>query len=384
MIILDATTKTIKVNMTGAITTTNPGFTVAYADDTASGLTEGANNGSLNGVTDVTVVAAPAASTRRVIKFISIQNTDTTAKTINIKYDVSATQVNIAVVTLQVNEVWTTDGTYDSGGALKNTMGVVSLTSGVTGVLPVANGGTNASSASITAFNNITGYTASGSTGTTSTNLVFSTSPTLITPALGTPSALVLTNASGTVTNLTLVTPALGTPSSGTLTSCTGLPIAGLVASTSTVLGVGSIELGHATDTTIARVSAGVISVEGVTVDTISATNTLTNKRITPRVSSASSYTTDTGSSLNSDNYDWFIVTAQAGALKFNNPGGTPTDGQALKIAVTGTAARALTWDTAYSASTVALPTTTVTTARLNIGFVWSAAGSTWICVAAA
>lgn len=67
----------------------------------------------------------------------------------------------------------------------------------VTGVLPVANGGTNASSASITAFNNITGFTASGATGTTSTNLVFSTSPSLTTPALGTPSAAVLTNATG-------------------------------------------------------------------------------------------------------------------------------------------------------------------------------------------
>ena len=49
---------------------------------------------------------------------------------------------------------------------------------------------------------------------------------------------------------------ALGTPSSGTLTSCTGLPIAGLVASTSTAIGVGSIELGHASDTTLSRVSA--------------------------------------------------------------------------------------------------------------------------------
>ncbi|UOF77653.1 hypothetical protein [Caudoviricetes sp.] len=58
-----------------------------------------------------------------------------------------------------------------------------------TGVLPVANGGTNASSAGITAFNNITGYTATGATGTTSTNLVFSTSPTLVTPTLGVASA---------------------------------------------------------------------------------------------------------------------------------------------------------------------------------------------------
>jgi hypothetical protein len=64
----------------------------------------------------------------------------------------------------------------------------------VSGVLPVANGGTNASSASITAFNNITGYTASGATGTTSTNLVFSTSPTLVTPLLGTPTSGNLSN----------------------------------------------------------------------------------------------------------------------------------------------------------------------------------------------
>jgi len=56
---------------------------------------------------------------------------------------------------------------------------------------------------------------------------------------------------------------ALGTPSSATLTNATGLPIAGLTASTVTALGVGSIELGHASDTTIARVSAGVASIEG-------------------------------------------------------------------------------------------------------------------------
>ncbi len=57
---------------------------------------------------------------------------------------------------------------------------------------------------------------------------------------------------------------ALGTPSSGTLTNCSGLPASGLVASTSQAVGLGSIELGHATDTTISRASAGVIAVEGV------------------------------------------------------------------------------------------------------------------------
>ena len=96
-------------------------------------------------------------------------------------------------------------------------------------------------------------------------NVVMSTSPTLVTPALGTPSSVTLTNATGLpvstgisglgtgvatflatpssanlistvtdetgtgslvfATSPTLVTPALGTPSSATLTNATGLPL---------------------------------------------------------------------------------------------------------------------------------------------------------------
>ncbi len=55
----------------------------------------------------------------------------------------------------------------------------------------------------------------------------------------------------------------LGTPVSGTLTNCTGLPVSGIAASTSTAVGVGSIEVGHASDTTVSRVGAGQLAVEG-------------------------------------------------------------------------------------------------------------------------
>ena len=44
---------------------------------------------------------------------------------------------------------------------------------------------------------------------------------------------------------------------------------------------IGTLELGHETDTTLARVSAGVVSIEGVNIVTTSSTDTLTNKTLT-------------------------------------------------------------------------------------------------------
>jgi hypothetical protein len=119
--------------------------------------------------------------------------------------------------------------------------GKIGLATHVSGTLPVANGGTG-----------VTSSTGSG-------NNVLSTSPTLVTPILGTPTSGTLTNCTGLPlstgvagtlpvanggtgvtsstgsgnnvlsTSPTLVTPILGTPTSGTLTNCTGLPLAGVV-----------------------------------------------------------------------------------------------------------------------------------------------------------
>lgn len=150
-----------------------------------------------------------------------------------------------------------------------------------------------------------------------------------------------------------------------------------------TLTTTGNIELGNASDTTIARVSAGVISVEGVTVDTISATNTLTNKRITKRVLALSAGSATPA--INTDSYDVVHITAQSAAITSftTNLTGTPVDGDTLRISITdnGTA-RALTWGTSFEASTVALPTTTVISTRLDVGFFWNTETSKWRCVA--
>jgi len=81
-------------------------------------------------------------------------------------------------------DVATGNALISGGVGVAPAYGKIGLTTHISGVLPVANGGTNASAASITSFNNITGYTATGATGTTSTNLVFSTSPSITTPTL--------------------------------------------------------------------------------------------------------------------------------------------------------------------------------------------------------
>jgi len=57
--------------------------------------------------------------------------------------------------------------------------------------------------------------------------------------------------------------------------------VAGIKTFTSALSAGSTIELGHASDTTISRVSAGIIAVEGVPVVTTSSTDTLTNKTLT-------------------------------------------------------------------------------------------------------
>lgn len=177
-------------------------------------------------------------------------------------------------------------------------------------------------------------------------------------------------------TSPTLVTPALGTPSSATLTNATGLPVAGITASTSTAIGVGSIELGNATDTTITRVSAGKIAVEGVEVSTATSTLTLTNKRITPRVSTTASSATPTP---NADTDDQYTVTALAAGATFGAPTGTPTDGQNLTIRIkdNGTA-RTLAWNAIYRPITITMPTTTVISKTMYLGMKYNSADTRW------
>jgi hypothetical protein len=153
--------------------------------------------------------------------------------------------------------------------------------------------------------------------------------------------------------------------------------------STSNTIGVGNIELGHATDTTLSRNAAGVLQVEGVVVPTISSTNTITNKRNTKRALSTSG--PGGTPTLNTDTYDVAHFTALAAAITSmtTNLSGTPVQGDQLRLDFTddGTA-RAIAWGTSFEDGGVALPLTTAISTRLDVILYWNTVTSKWRCMA--
>lgn len=91
--------------------------------------------------------------------------------------------------------------------------------------------------------------------------------------------------------------------------------------------------------------------------------------------------------SINTDNGEVFTITGlNTNITSFTtNLTGTPISGQTLWIAITDNGTpRTLAWGTSFEASTVALPTTTVASTRLDVGFVWNTVTSKWRCIAVA
>lgn len=107
--------------------------------------------------------------------------------------------------------------------------------------------------------------------------------------------------------------------------------------------------------------------------------NITTLGRLTPRDGNTTSSATPT---INTDLVDQYRLTAQAVDITSftTNLSGTPVEGQHLIISITGTAARAITWGASFEASTVALPTTTVTTNMLSVLFIYNSVTSKWRC----
>jgi len=154
-LVLDATNNIIRAVMAAPAATNNPQFSSHYADNDGTTFVEGSEGGVLNGTTNVTLVTAPAASTRRIVKSIALYNADTAAVTVNIQYFDGTNARTIANVTLAVGDTWTLEGTFNSSGAMKTTGGGGGTPGGSTTQVQYNNAGS---------FGGITNATTDGTT----------------------------------------------------------------------------------------------------------------------------------------------------------------------------------------------------------------------------
>ena len=160
--------------------------------------------------------------------------------------------------------------------------------------------------------------------------------------------------------------------------------VADINASTSTALGVGSVELGHASDTTLSRSAAGVLAVEGVDVVTTSGTQTLTNKTATnPTITNYTESVVAIGTVTSSNTIALTSGTVQTATLTastactFTMPTATAGKSFVLLLKQAATTGAGTATFTGVKWGTAGAPTITATAGKMDI-LTFISDGNSW------
>lgn len=104
MIVLSQTTDKLEVVLKTAVTSAQLRCVSCWRDIDTTTYTPGRTVVNTNSTTDVSLVAAPAASTQRVIDFVNIYNFDSVAADVTVKFDANSTEYILAIVALSPGE----------------------------------------------------------------------------------------------------------------------------------------------------------------------------------------------------------------------------------------------------------------------------------------
>lgn len=133
MIALDATNQTLEIATSSGA---NIDYAVSWVDTTVTAFTPGSGHGTVAAATTTTIVTAPAASTQRGIKHLSLRNRHaSTSQTVTVKKNVASTLYQIASAVLAAGETLIYEDS--AGWQLYNATGQM-VTSGATGATGAA------------------------------------------------------------------------------------------------------------------------------------------------------------------------------------------------------------------------------------------------------
>ena len=312
-----------------------------------------AGTSSISGVVTSVTGTSPMVSSGGTTPAISIPAATNASAGYATAAHITAIEANTAKVT---NATHTGDATGSTALAVVAINGVLmsGLATGLlknttsTGVPSIATAGTDY----VIPSGNITGSAAS-----LSATLAVASGGTGVTTSTG-------SGANALATSPTLVTPILGTPSSGTLTSCTGLPVS------TGVSGLGTNVATFLATPSSANLAAALTDETGSGLAVFATSPTLTTATITSLVETKTAPAISSGTlTLNCSLGNVFAVSLNA-AITTLTISNIPTTGNAFGLTLAFTCdgtARAVTWPAAVKWSGGTAPTLTSTNNKVDI-----------------